>query len=42
MGGIYETERPAPSALGKRVAAYARVSLETDKLLRKLTTFCRE
>lgn len=35
MGEIYETERPA-LALGKRVAAYARVSLETDKLAHSL------
>ena len=36
MGKIYETELSASSALGKRVAAYARVSLETDKLAHSL------
>lgn len=37
MGEIYKTEFPARSALGKRVAAYARVSLETDKLAHSLS-----
>ena len=36
MGEIYNTEQ-ALSALGKRVAAYARVSLETDKLAHSLS-----
>ena len=37
MGKIYYTEFAAPCASGKRVAAYARVSLETDKLAHSLS-----
>ena len=37
MGKICTTEQPALSALGKRVAAYARVSLETDRLAHSLS-----
>ena len=38
MGEIYKTNQlPAISALVKRVAAYARVSLETDKLTHSLS-----
>lgn len=37
MGKIYEKELSAPDALGKRVAAYARVSLETDRLAHSLS-----
>lgn len=41
MGKKHKTELPALAALKKRVAAYARVSLETDKLAHSLSAQTR-